>query len=288
MQRYYVNNQYYRFGGPVLVYSVGERTASELDLSDGWIDELAKRTNGLSVLLEQRFYGGSIPGPLVGDGLSDSAMWRYLTVEQMMADVKQFVEQAGTIPELTHSTLRHGRALAPLSVVLVGGSFAGSLMAWTKHQYPNLEALVISSSAPLNIVDDFWEFDKMAAQRLPCAKTLSQVIRAIDEAIDRGNATHIAELQRRFGLENVDTAGFVSALTIQVRQQMAPAAQPLARWSCDSLECRMVVVSDVDVLVDVVVIRPDVPLLHPLYDSAQNPPRARSLHIRHEGRHMQG
>ncbi|KAJ2815021.1 hypothetical protein FBU31_007083 [Coemansia sp. 'formosensis'] len=115
---------------------------------------------------------------------------------------------------------RHGRA----PVVLVGGSFAGSLIVWTKQRYPDFESFAIASSAPLKIVDGYWEFDRMVAGRLPCAKTLSLAVRTIDEILDREDSTQTAALKRRFGLEHVENdADFVAALAIQVSALMQSA-----------------------------------------------------------------
>ncbi|KAJ2685279.1 hypothetical protein IWW39_004376 [Coemansia spiralis] len=223
-QRYFVDNQYYRPGGPILIYSVGERTALASDLSDGWIGELARETGGLAVLLEQRFYGDSIPDPLRFDTANGTNVLQYLSVEHIMADIKRFVEQVNRMaPDWVGPPRRHGRRKTP--IVLVGGSFAGSLMVWTKQRYPDLESLAIASSAPLRAVDGYWEFDKMMAERLPCARALSEAVRTIDEILDRGDAMQIAALKRRFGLEHVASDNdFVAALAIQASSLIqAPA-----------------------------------------------------------------
>ncbi|KAJ2699315.1 hypothetical protein H4218_002703 [Coemansia sp. IMI 209128] len=223
-QRYFVDNQYYRPGGPILIYSAGERTALASDLSDGWIGELARETGGLAVLLEQRFYGDSIPDPLRFDTANGTNVLQYLSVEHMMADIKRFVEQVNRmVPGWIGPPRRHGRRKTP--VVLVGGSFAGSLMVWTKQRYPDLESLVIASSAPLRAVDGYWEFDKMMAERLPCARALSEAVRTVDEILDRGDAIQIAALKQRFGLEHVASDNdFVAALAIQASSLVqAPA-----------------------------------------------------------------
>ncbi|KAJ2403507.1 hypothetical protein GGF41_007378, partial [Coemansia sp. RSA 2531] len=250
LQRYFVSNQYYRSGGPILIYSVGERTAQASDLSDGWVGELARETSGLAVLLEQRFYGDSIPDLEFLNGKNGTDVWQYLSVEQMMADIKRFAERVNRMmPEWiapSRQQRQHGRSKTP--VVLIGGSFAGSLMVWTKQRYPDLETLAIASSAPLKVVDGYWEFDRMVARRLPCAKALSRIVREIDDILDRGDVRHIAALKRRFGLEHVARAvDFVTALTIQVSSLMqAPTGSQtrelIARY-CAQIELR-----DIDAL----------------------------------------
>ncbi|KAJ2333074.1 hypothetical protein GGI00_002501, partial [Coemansia sp. RSA 2681] len=230
LQRYFVDNQYYRADGPILLYSVGERTALASDLSNRWIGELARATGGLAVLLEQRFYGESVPDS------SGTDVWQYLTVEQMMADIKRLAEHIGsTIPEWVmpaRQQRRRGRASTGMPVVLIGGSFAGSLMVWTKQRYPDFESVVVASSAPLYVVDGYWEFDKMVAWRLPCARTLSLAVHAIDRTLDDGNAAQIAELKQQFGLDHIKSiADFVAAMTIQVSSLMQAPADAQSRES---------------------------------------------------------
>ncbi|KAJ1944471.1 hypothetical protein GGF37_002177 [Kickxella alabastrina] len=217
-QTYMVLGQYYRPGGPVLLYSVGERAIQASDLNSSWITELAKQTHGMAILLELRFYGDSIPQAdtfaIVGQG-----NLRFLTVEQMMADIRRFVRTTD-IRDFTTQKLRN-KDLAELSWVFVGGSFAGSLMAWTKHRYPNLNAFVLASSAPMRLTDEYWQFDSVIAQRLPCAKLLSQAIRRIDQILDSADMQRITELKRKFGLESIESSeAFAEALTIQLPSLM--------------------------------------------------------------------
>ncbi|KAJ2899865.1 hypothetical protein IWW38_000817 [Coemansia aciculifera] len=234
-QRYYVDNQYYRADGPILLYSVGERTAQASDLSNGFIGDLAKETGGLVVLLEQRFYGNSVPD------FNGTNVWQYLTVEQMMADIRRFSEHIDHVILEWTTLTRHRRTRTSMPLVLVGGSFAGSLMVWTRQRYPDLKALAVASSAPLSVVDGYWEFDKMVAQRLPCAKTLSLAVCTVDRVLDSGDAARINELKRQFGLDYAkNVVDIVTALTIQVSSLMQAPADEQSRVSiaayCSQLE----------------------------------------------------
>lgn len=175
-QYYYVESQHFVTGGPILLYSVGERGISESDVTNGWINSLAIEVGGMLVLLEQRFYGDSVP-KLVGNEQGDR-IWEYMTIEQMLADTRRFIEHI--FPALAGNN-------QDSTYVLVGGSFAGSLAAWTKARYRDLDMMVVSSSAPLHIVDGYWEFDKILWQRLPCSSIYSQAIRNIDQLLDAGN-----------------------------------------------------------------------------------------------------
>ncbi|KAJ1987429.1 hypothetical protein GGI25_005914 [Coemansia spiralis] len=222
-QVYYVDSQYYRIGGPVLLFSVGEREARQSDIEDGWVSELARQTHGLAVLLEQRFYGNSVPGDLDNNTYN---LLQFLTIDQMMADIKQFIDNA-ELPELQQFQEKNTHAKDNAPWVLIGGSFAGNLMAWTKQKYPDIKAFVIASSAPMIVTDGYWEFDKMVAQRLPCANQLSQAIQELDYELDSGNQTTFEAIKRRFGLEQIQNKDiFVSALSIQASSLIqAPAEQ---------------------------------------------------------------
>ncbi|KAJ2807656.1 hypothetical protein H4R20_001199 [Coemansia guatemalensis] len=185
-----------------------ERRAQAADLENSWVSKLAQQTHAAMVLIELRFFGESMPAPFNDD------MLKYLNVEQMTADIRQFLARAGAaglVPEQ-----------APW--VLIGGSFSGSLMAWTKYRHA-VDALVIASSAPMRVVDGFWEFDNMVAKRLPCASQLSSAIRSVDAVLDAQNATNIKRLNQQFGLDSADSIVQAStSLIAQVSQLMLESA----------------------------------------------------------------
>ncbi|KAJ1736641.1 hypothetical protein LPJ72_001233, partial [Coemansia sp. Benny D160-2] len=218
-QTYYVQNQYYRAGGPVLLYSIGERTATDADIEDGWINVLARQTHGLVVLLELRFYGDSMPATTSGGNDTSTSKHEslmFLTVEQMMADMRRFIAYA-PLSDIVQYTRDAKDRTEDLPWILVGGSFAGSLMAWTKHQYPDICELVVASSAPVIVKDGYWEFDKMIARRLPCAHNLSLAVRRLDDELDSGDSATFDRIKSRFGLDDVPTIDlFVASLAIQV------------------------------------------------------------------------
>ena len=63
LQRYFVNDTFYKPGGPVFLMIGGEGTASPLWMVMGhWID-LAKKVNALCFQVEHRYYGKSHPTP---------------------------------------------------------------------------------------------------------------------------------------------------------------------------------------------------------------------------------
>ncbi|CAO3570450.1 unnamed protein product [Mortierella alpina] len=60
-QRYRINDQFYKPGGPLILWLPGESPLHSLFLGRGLSYELANATAGLLVALEHRFYGSSIP-----------------------------------------------------------------------------------------------------------------------------------------------------------------------------------------------------------------------------------
>ncbi|KAJ2889106.1 hypothetical protein FB639_000158 [Coemansia asiatica] len=197
-QRYLVADTYYRQGGPVILYGVGERAIDEADLTDGWVMEMAERTHGMAVLLEQRFYGQSRPA---ADALRETAnVYGYLAVEQMMADIKNFIRRFPS--DKSAATLFDGSDKEhEIAWILVGGSFAGSLVAWTKHRYPELGFFALASSSPMKLTDEYWQFDKVAAERLPCAQELSAAVQKIDRLLDNTNDRGVVQsMKKQFGL----------------------------------------------------------------------------------------
>ncbi|KAF9430032.1 hypothetical protein BGZ94_008558 [Podila epigama] len=60
-QYYHVNSEFYKPGGPIILWLPGETPLHSLFLRRGLAYELANATSGLLVALEHRFYGNSIP-----------------------------------------------------------------------------------------------------------------------------------------------------------------------------------------------------------------------------------
>lgn len=71
---------------------------------------------------------------------------KYLNLHQALADVAHFIRyQKSQSANLTHS-----------KVILIGGSYSGSMAAWMTHLYPELVAAVWASSAPVLAKADFY------------------------------------------------------------------------------------------------------------------------------------
>ena len=89
--RYWFDTSYYRPGGPVFCLDGGETSGEDRlpFLDHGILKILSEATGGLSVVLEHRYYGESMPVPdLSTDNL------RFLTTAQALADNAYFTKHA--------------------------------------------------------------------------------------------------------------------------------------------------------------------------------------------------
>jgi len=140
-QRYWYNDQWYKPGGPQFLMIGGESEESSV-----WVDRgdfewttLAKETGAFVFLLEHRFYGPSQP---TGD-LEFSSL-KYLTSQQALADVKNFILSMNTQFNFTSPRW-----------ITYGGSYSGALSAWARQLYPDVVYAAVGSSGPVQAVVDF-------------------------------------------------------------------------------------------------------------------------------------
>jgi len=71
---------------------------------------------------------------------------KYLTVEQVLADLETFIN---TISNDNEPILLNAKW------VVFGGSYSGSLAAWLRMKYPHLVHAAVSSSSPLMATIDY-------------------------------------------------------------------------------------------------------------------------------------
>ncbi|XP_003742341.1 putative serine protease K12H4.7 [Galendromus occidentalis] len=151
-QRYMVNDEFYREGGPVFLLLGGEGEASI-----SWVEKnthvmlMAKKHNALVFQLEHRFYGQSRP---TSDLSTENLV--YLSSEQALADAAHF-----------RNVITNRRNLSPdAKWVVFGGSYSGSLAAWFKLKYPHLAVGAVASSAPLLAIIDFQDYVRVVRDSL--------------------------------------------------------------------------------------------------------------------------
>uniref|UniRef100_G3TV79 Serine protease 16 n=1 Tax=Loxodonta africana TaxID=9785 RepID=G3TV79_LOXAF len=173
-QRYFINNTFYKPGGPVFLMIGGWMTIGTNWVSTDytWIT-YAERLGAFCLALEHRFYGQSQP---TGD-LSTASL-RYLRSKQVLADIAYF-----------RTEIAKKMGLIKNKWVVFGGSYGGSLAVWSRIKYPNLFAAAVSSSAPVKVKVNFYvEYfegvhSALATHNSECSKAvkdaLGQVIKLL-------------------------------------------------------------------------------------------------------------
>ncbi|XP_023327712.1 putative serine protease F56F10.1 [Eurytemora carolleeae] len=152
-QRYWINWEHFRPGGPVLLMIGGEGEANPVWLNAGsWLD-YAKKNDAAMMLLEHRYYGKSHPTP---DLSVKNLNW--LSSKQALADLSRFVVEMQAAHNLT------GKWIA------LGGSYPGSLAAWSRLKYPHLIAGAVSTSGPLRAKTNFYEYLEVVQNALETTK----------------------------------------------------------------------------------------------------------------------
>jgi hypothetical protein len=211
-QRYVVNDTFCRSPGasscprnsPIILYISGESPMSTRWVSSGNVVDLAIRTHALLASLEHRFYGSSIPFDLTTSVLS-----RYLTTQQALADLAFFVD-----------FLKGGNSARP--VIVVGGSYAGTLSTYFRQTYPNHANWSWSSSPPLLVKLNFTEYDEHCAEVLRnqtdypnCLANSVAMVKWFDEVIK--NDTQREMVRMRMGLNrSTDPISMVSMVSDQL------------------------------------------------------------------------
>ncbi|XP_049744804.1 putative serine protease K12H4.7 [Elephas maximus indicus] len=150
-QRYFINDAFYKPGGPVFLRIGGSRTVYEswISINNTWVT-YAERVGALLLLLEHRFYGHSQP---TGD-LSTPSL-HYLSSRQALADIANFRTQIAEKMGLTENKW-----------VAFGCSYAGSLAAWSRIKHPELFAAAVGSSAPIKAKANFYEYLEVVQRSL--------------------------------------------------------------------------------------------------------------------------
>ncbi|KAG7001373.1 extracellular serine carboxypeptidase [Physcia stellaris] len=192
-QRYYFDSTYYKPGGPVYLYIGGETSGPSRfsNLETGIIQILMEATNGLGVILENRYYGESYPF-----NTSTTDELAYLTTEQTIADNAYFAKHA-IFPGIK------GNISAPGTPwILYGGSLAGAQTAFSIKAYGDLLYGGIASSAVIKTVLGYWEWYSPIQKFAPqdCVTSINNIIDKFDALVAANNTKAIHEFKSVFGL----------------------------------------------------------------------------------------
>ncbi|KAH8195109.1 hypothetical protein TruAng_010729 [Truncatella angustata] len=205
-QTYYVDDSYYKPGGPVFLYIGGETSGRSRwsNMQTGIIQILMEAFDGLGVILENRYYGTSYPY-----NTSTTDELAYLTNEQTIADFANFAQNAnllGIDEDLT----------APNTPwILYGGSLAGAETAFAVKQHGDVLYGGIASSAPiwLSVGYSNWytPIQKYAPQ--DCVTRINHIIDNFDALVDAGNRPAVEKFKSLFGFESLtDDRDFATAI----------------------------------------------------------------------------
>ncbi|KAH8689890.1 putative serine peptidase, family S28 [Talaromyces proteolyticus] len=146
--RYWVSTKYYKPGGPVFVYDVGETSAessarSMLSSDSTFVGSLLKDFGGIGIVWEHRYYGESLPmGPVDLDTPIEN--FKYLTNHQALFDIPHFASNFQRSDILDEDLSPKGTPW-----VMLGGSYSGMRAAFTRNQFPDTIYAAYASSAPV-------------------------------------------------------------------------------------------------------------------------------------------
>ncbi|KAG8906322.1 hypothetical protein FRB99_007102 [Tulasnella sp. 403] len=230
-QRYWVDDRFYRPGGPVFVLDGGETSgAHRLPFLDhGILARLSNATGGLSVVLEHRYYGEivaqsngiykinrlswglprcSVPGESipVQNFTTDSLRW--LTNEQALEDSARFMR------EFSHPSIDRNLSALATPWIYYGGSYAGARAAHMRVLYPDLVFGAIASSAVTHAAIDYSDYFEVIRQTNDetCVAHIQSAVEAIDKLLDIPLLSR--PLKSLFGLQDLEhDDDFVAVLT---------------------------------------------------------------------------
>jgi hypothetical protein len=192
-QRYFFDQTYHKPGGPVFLYIGGEVSGESRfsNLETGIIQILMNATNGLGVILENRYYGESYPF-----NTSSTDELRFLSTEQTIAD-NSFFAQHASFPGLNESLN------APDTPwILYGGSLAGAQTAFSLVQYSGLLWGGIASSGTIHAQKEYPEWYTPVQKYGPqdCISRINAIVDKIDYLIETKQEEAVQQLKEIFGL----------------------------------------------------------------------------------------
>ncbi|KAH6836714.1 Serine carboxypeptidase S28 family protein [Perilla frutescens var. hirtella] len=147
-QKYFVNSKYWRGPNsttPIFAY-LGAEQPLDLELVNyiGIINDNAPSFQSLSVFIEHRFYGESVPfGRSMEEAMKNETIRGYFNSAQALADYAQI---------LLH--VKHKFSAHSSPIIVVGGSYGGMLASWFRLKYPHVALGALAISAPILYFDN--------------------------------------------------------------------------------------------------------------------------------------
>lgn len=233
--RFWVNEEFFVPGSPVILYDAGESNAepvaqSRLGSNLSFFRSMLQEFNAIGIVWEHRFvyhlsyvdldikltrvryFGDSLPFPVNVNTPAEHL--QYLTTRQALQDIPHF---AKTFSRKSHSDLD----LTPKSTpwVMVGGSYAGSRAAFTRNEYPDTIFAAFSSSAPVQARVDMGIYFEQVYRGMVgnglgnCTKDIHAALQYIDEQLsDPHTSAAVKKLFLGDEAENNSNEDFTTAL----------------------------------------------------------------------------
>ncbi|PYI12008.1 serine peptidase, family S28 [Aspergillus sclerotiicarbonarius CBS 121057] len=216
--RFWVNDEFYKPGKPIMVYDAGETDGeavaqayltSSLSFFRGLLEEL----DAMGIAWEHRYYGESTPAPISYD--SPPETFQYLNTKQALADLPHFASNFSrkNYPDID---------LTPQGTpwIMVGGSYAGIRAALTRNEYPETIFAAFSSSAPVEArINMTMYYDQVYRGMVAngwtnCTQDIRAALDYIDDQLsDEETASSIKQLFFGSGAEINSNGDFTATLT---------------------------------------------------------------------------
>ena len=174
-----------------IVYIGGEGTLSSTTLTaDSSYVTLAKNEKAALFALEHRFFGSSMP---VSSLTAEN--YKLLTISQALNDLADFIKYIKTLSQASED----------VKFLVVGGSYPGSLSSWFRLFYPHLTVASWSSSAPLNIKNEFPEYDSYIAEQLnatnaTCLPRTKVIFDNANSIVSSGSTEEINAFKQKYNI----------------------------------------------------------------------------------------
>ncbi|KAI9838252.1 MAG: hypothetical protein M1819_005519 [Sarea resinae] len=214
--RFWVQESYYKAGGPVFVFDAGEGNAEGYLgylVSGNFFSGFLQEFNGMGLLWEHRYYGESAPYEI--NDSTPSKDFQYLTYQQALADIPYFAANfsRSDFPD---------QDLTPKSTpwIFVGGSYPGLRAAYSRHFYPDTFYAAWADSAPVEAqvnMSIYWEqvWRGMNANGWGnCTNDLQSAYSYIDAQLANPNTSAALKVQYLGqGADNNTNGDFTAALS---------------------------------------------------------------------------
>lgn len=191
------------------------------NLENSIIQILMNATNGLGIILENRYYGESY-----SYNASTTEQLRFLTTEQTIADNAYFAQHV----KLENVTDGDNLMAPGRPWILCGGSLAGPQTAFSLVEYQDLLWGGIASSAPVHVVKAYpeWYYPIQKFGPSDCTTRINNIIDKMDSLVQQNNTRAIQQLKEIFGLGTLsDIRDFAQTIAFSIG---GPLNYPTYTW----------------------------------------------------------